>query len=133
MKGKENKNIAKLVETMMQDSSLETTSFDFTSRVMTEVGVIQRKKSDSYKPVISKRAWLIIFTVISGFVVWLILTQKETSANSNFNFINTATIFKFFNGFQFSGITNNILLVAMAMILFQIILLKKYLHKRYHE
>ncbi len=133
MKNKENKNIEKLVEIMMQDSNLETTSFDFTSRIMTEVAAIQRKNSVSYKPVISRRAWFFIFTAISGFIAWLIFTKKETSTNFNFSFINTHAIFKVFDGFQFSDITTNIILLAMAMMFIQILFLKSYLNKRFHK
>lgn len=135
MKSKEDKNIESLVEKMMAESSLETPPFDFTSKIMSDVFSIKMKKSISYKPVISKPAWLIIFTAIGGLITWLIFnsySQNETT-NFNFNFINAERIFKVFGRFQLSSITTNIILLAIALLFIQIILLKSYLNKRFDK
>jgi hypothetical protein len=131
MKNKEDKNIKKLVENMMKDAPLETPSFDFTSRVMSEAFLIEKKKSFSYKPVISKGGWFIILASIVGLITWLGFTQNKKAANANFPFINGDGLLKIFSGFQFSNTTVNILLLATMMMLIQIILLKSYLNKRF--
>ena len=135
MKSKEDKNLENLVEKMMKDTSLETPSFNFTSKVMSDVFSIEKKKSFSYKPVISKRTWLIIFAAIGSLITWMIFNVPENKASSNFDFsfINTDKIFTIFSGFQFSSITTNIILLAMVMIFIQILFLKNYLNKRFHK
>ena len=135
MKIKEDKNIENLVEKMMSDSSLETPSFDFTSRVMSEV-IATKKKAIYYKPVISKRGWFVIFAAIGCFVMWFIFTgysENGTASSFDLSFINADKILKAFSGFQFSGVTTNIILLAMLMMFIQIILLKGYLNKRLHK
>ena len=133
MKIKEDKNIENLVEKMMSDSSLETPSFDFTSRVMSEV-MATKKKAIYYQPVISKRGWFVIFAAIGGLITWFIFTgYSQNGTGSDLTFTNTDKIFKAFSGFQFSVITINIILLAMLMMFIQIILLKGYLNKRLHK
>lgn len=135
MKIKEDKNIENLVEKMMSDSSLETPSFDFTSRVMSQVLATDRKPI-YYKPVISKRGWFVIFAAIAGLITWFIFngnSQNGTGSGFDFSFINTDKVFKALSGFQFSGTTTNIVLLAMLMMFIQIILLKGYLNKRLHK
>ncbi|HXS55273.1 MAG TPA: hypothetical protein VN726_04050 [Hanamia sp.] len=135
MKMKEDKNIENLVEKMMSDSSLETPSFDFTSKVMSEV-LATEKKHVYYNPLISKRGWFVIFTTIAGLLGWLIFnshSQTQTNSNFDFSFINADKVLKVFSGLEFSGITANIILFSMMMMFVQIILLKGYLNKRFHK
>jgi|SRR6185312_3231044 len=135
MKTRDDKNIQRLVEKMMLDSALEAPSFDFTSKVMSEVISMEKKKSISYKPLISKRAWFMIFAAIAVFITWLIFTgySAETQTNINFNFINAANILKVFSGFQLSSLTLYILLLGIILIFLQIIFLKSYLDKRFEK
>ena len=138
MKTRDDKNIERLVEKMMLDSALEAPSLDFTSKVMSEVMSMEKKKSISYKPVISKRGWFIIFAAIGVFITWLIFTgysgdQTQTQTNINFNFIHGDNILKVFSGFQFSSLTLYILLLGIIMIFIQIIFLKSYLNKRFEK
>jgi hypothetical protein len=136
MKSNHDKNIESLVQRMMEDDSLEKPFIDFTSKVMSGVFSLEKKKSFSYKPVISRRNWIIIFAAIGGFITWLIFSgsfSNEPSPIFNFNFINADRIIKPFSGFQFSTITTNIILLAMVMIFIQILVLKNYLNKRFHK
>lgn len=136
MKTRDDKNLEKLVEKMMLDSALEAPSLDFTSKVMSEVMSMEKKKSISYKPVISKRGWFIIFAAIGVFITCLIFTGysgDQTQTNINFNFINGDKILKVFSAFQFSSLTLYILLLGIIMIFIQIIFLKSYLNKRFEK
>jgi hypothetical protein len=135
MKSKDDKNMENLVEKIMKDTALETPSFDFTSKVMSDVFSREKKQSFSYKPVISKRGWLIVFAAIGSLIIWIIfnVSGNKTSSNFDFSFINADKIFKIFGGFQLSGITTNIILLAMLMMFIQILFLKSYLNKRFHK
>lgn len=136
MKNKEDKNIEKLVENMMKETTIETPSFDFTSKVMSEVLAIQKKKSFSYTPVISKRGWFILFAIIGSLTAWIIFngnTQTGTAINFDLSFIKFEKVFNIANGLKFSNTTANIILLAIAMLFVQIILLKSHLNKRFHK
>lgn len=136
MKTTDDKNLERLVEKMMLDSALEAPSFDFTSKVMSEVMSMEKKKSISYKPVISKRGWFMIFAAIGVFITWLIFTgylSNQTETNINYNFINGDNILKVFSGFQFSNLTLYILFFGIIMIFIQIIFLRSYLNKRFEK
>ncbi|HSN10352.1 MAG TPA: hypothetical protein VLS85_15030, partial [Hanamia sp.] len=95
MKNKEDKNIEKLVENMMRESYLETPSFDFTSRVMSEVLSAQKSKSLIYKPVISKKAWFVIFGGIIALFTFLSLNMNTSSSAFNFK-VSLFSFDKFF-------------------------------------
>jgi len=136
MKSKQDKNIENLVENMMKETSLESPSFDFISKVMSEVLAPEKKKSILYKPVISKGVWFILFAGIGTLITWIILNdypEKGSSINFDFSVFNFEKIFKGFTEFQFSSITTNIIMVAVIMIFIQIILLKTHLNKRFQK
>lgn len=54
------KNIEQLIEKMMAEDKLQSPSFDFTSKIMAEVHVLEEKKLKAYKPLISKPVWISI-------------------------------------------------------------------------
>ncbi|MGN6531986.1 MAG: hypothetical protein ACTHK0_09560 [Ginsengibacter sp.] len=134
MKARDDKNIESLVEKMMMESSLQAPPFDFTSKVMSDVLSIEKKKSITYNPVISKRSWFIIFAAIGGLICTLIFngySQNQTANNIDFHFINVGRILNVFSGFQFSSLTLYIILLGMIMIFIQILFLKSYFNKRF--
>ncbi len=130
MKSNEDKNIEKLIEKMMKATTAETPSFDFTSSVMSEVLAIQKKKSISYKPVISKKAWYIIFASMLALFAYLALTIKTASSGIN---IDLSKFLKPFPGLQISSVTANVLLMAILMLFIQMVLLKSYFNKRFEK
>lgn len=138
MKNMEDKHIEKLVETLMAETSLESPSVDFTSKVMSGVLAVEKKKSLVYNPVISKWAWYIIFGCIAFLFAFLIFNNAKNTSNSsgsyfNFTFFNSEKFLKLFSGFQISQMTANVLLAASAMLFIQIFLLKSYLNKKFHK
>ena len=135
MKNKEDKNIEKLVENMMRESSLETPSFDFTSRVMSEVLSAQKSKSLIYKPVISKKAWFVIFGGIIALFTFLILNRNTSSLAFNFK-VSIFSFDKFFkpiSAMQISPVIANVVLLAIVMLFIQIFLLKSYFNKKFEK
>ena len=135
MKNNEDENIEKLVKKLVQTASMESPSRDFTNKVMK--GILEAKTSNSlvYKPIISRRGWLLIFTGIIGVFIFLIYnTEKASRANQfNFSFLRLDKFLDSFSGFQVSSMTANILFLAFFMIGIQVLLLKSYLNKRYHK
>ena len=135
MKNKEDKNIEKLVENMMRESYLETPSFDFTSRVMSEVLSAQKSKSLIYKPVISKKAWFVIFGGIIALFTFLSLNMNTSSSAFNFK-VSLFSFDKFFkpiSDMQISPVTTNVVLLAIVMLFIQIFLLKNYFTRKFQK
>jgi hypothetical protein len=129
---KEDKNIEKLVENLMAETSMESPSIEFTAKVMSGVFAVKKNKAFTYKPIISKRAWFVIFGIIVALFAFLIFNTQLTSEGSNFNltFLNFDQFLKPFSGFKISPMTANVLLTATVMVFIQIFLLKTYLSKR---
>ena len=135
MENKEDENIEKLVEQMMLNTAMESPSVDFTQTVMSEVLALGKSKSLVYKPIISRRSWLIIFT---GIIVLFIYSYYNSgTANSGFNlnftFLHLDKLEKVFQSVQISPMTGNVILLATIMVLIQIFFLKKYLDKRFES
>ncbi len=135
MKNKEDKYIEKLVENLMDQSSPETPPMDFTTKVMSQVLSAEKSKALVYRPVISKKAWFIIFGVIVALFAFLLLNLKTTPSAFNID-LSVFSFDKRFNpypGLHISPMTANILLVATLMLFVQIFLLKNYLNKRFEK
>lgn len=135
MKNREDKNIEKLVENLIAETSVESPSVEFTAKVMSGIYAVERNKIFMYKPVISKRAWFIIFGIIAALFAFLIFNTQLTSAGSNFNltFFNLDKFVKPFFGIEISSMTANVIVVATIMVLIQIFVLKTYLNKRFQK
>jgi|SRR6185437_3215368 len=135
MKNKEDKNIEKLVENLMSETTLESPSIDFTAKVMSGVFAVKKRKL-VYKPPISKWAWYIIFGSFAFLFAFVIYNNQQNTATDsyfNFTFFNSEKFFNLFSRFQISSMTANVLLAASAMLFIQIFLLRSYLNKRFHK
>ncbi len=135
MKSKNDKQIEKLVDTMMAESLLESPSIDFTAKVMSGVLSAENSKTLVYKPVISKKAWFIIFATVIALFAFLLLNTKSEASTINFDFsiFSFDKIFASFSGFHISSLMGNVLLAAAIMLFIQIFLLKSYLNKRFEK
>lgn len=124
-----------LAEKLIYDAAAENASPDFTSRIMTEVYSIQKKKSYSYQPAISKRGWIMIFVMMGGLVAWVLLNgdNGDTASGINQSRMYSNRLLSSFSRFRFSDVTAGILLSASVMLFVQIILLHHYLNKRFYK
>ncbi len=134
MKEIEDKNTKQFVDKIMKETSLESPSRDFTSKVMANVLAIGKSNVTEYKPLISKTGWILIFGGIIGTVVYFLtnnIPQSEgqpwSSAFSGKSLIKALTDLHLF---QFSGITINIIVLSTLLMFIQITLLKNHLNKR---
>ena len=64
----EDKRLEKFVDQIMQGQALEQPSLDFESKVFSKINTPINSKVFVYKPLISKRAWLVILLVAVGLV-----------------------------------------------------------------
>ncbi len=126
MKTNEDKNLEKLVDTIMKDSKIETPSIDFTAKVMAQVVASNKSEVYVYKPLISKPVFLLIFGCFIALMLFL-EPQKDS-------WINHLNIEKFHNSsittlFNFSKFAIYSTTVGTLMLLIQISYLKKYFDK----
>ena len=135
MKNNDDKDIEKLVDKMMSESVIESPSFDFTSKVMSQVLSFEKKKSLVYKPVISKKAWFVILAGVIALFAFLFLNIQTTNSSVNFD-LSIFSFDKWFNSFadlRISSMTGNVLLLATLMLFVQIFLLKNHFNKRFEK
>jgi hypothetical protein len=135
MKNREDKNIDKLVASLVSETSVESPSVDFTAKVMSGVFAVEKNKAFIYKPAISKKAWLIIFGIIIALFAVLIFNTQSLSEGNKFDltFSYLDKFAKAVTTFQFSSLTANILFAASVMVFIQAFLLKTYLNKKFHK
>jgi|SRR6185437_933043 hypothetical protein len=134
MKENEDKNIRQFVDRVMKETSLESPSYNFTSKVMANVLAVNKSKATTYKPLISRKGWILIFAGIIAVLLYLLLSDSTQAANHSWlidfsgkNFIPTLNSS---NLFQFSRLTINVVVAATVLVFIQIVLLKNYLNKR---
>jgi hypothetical protein len=128
---KENdKEIENLIEKMMRENTLESPSFDFTSKIMSQVLQVEKSKIKAYKPLISKSVWIFISIVL----IMLIAYSVDSGNNiSNFELTQSYSdkISTVFSGIHFSTNVLYGLLVIPFMVLVQIGVLKNYFDRKY--
>jgi uncharacterized membrane protein (DUF485 family) len=132
MKANEDKNIEKLIDHLMKDTTLASPSFDFTSKVMSQVIATKTSAATTYQPLISKQTFIAIFiglAVLIAYVLW-----NGTAASNNrllhLNY-NLLTNFNPIKTWQFSTITTYTVVLTTIMLCIQIPLLKNYYDRRF--
>lgn len=123
------KNIKKLIGDIMAESNLESPSIDFTSKVMSQILVVEKIKIQHYTPLISKTIWIVII----GSLISLILYASfgNESYNSEIGHSYVVNISNIFSEFHFSINTIYAILIVPLMIWVQIPLLKNYYYQKY--
>ena len=129
MNDKIDKHIEKLVDKTMKKASLESPSFDFTSTVMAQVNALEQSTVTTYKPLISKPMWFVIFAVALAIVGYIIL---GTSANQSgwINFVDLSVltdnkISNIFTGFKVSNLVTYAIVLFGIMLFIQVPILKR--------
>ena len=134
MKAKTDKEIEKLIDKMMKETTLESPSLDFTSQVMSQVLKIKTNKALVYKPLISKWIWYGIFISMLGLMTYLLFNDSAVSGGL-FEKYNFGTFTKFrmsniFSGLHFSRTTLYACVLLTIMLFIQIPILKHHMDKR---
>ncbi|MGI9549595.1 MAG: hypothetical protein ACR2MT_00235 [Aurantibacter sp.] len=71
------KRLDELTGKLLKDFSGETPSFDFTTQLMARVEGLSRSRITRYKPLISKKLWLILIVLIAGIFSYLIFGNVQ--------------------------------------------------------
>ena len=126
----EDKNLEKLIDKMMAENTLETPSFDFTSKLMSQVQAVEKRKIKAYKPLISKSTWIFIGFCLIALTIYSVYSNSDIS---NFEIVKLYSdkASTLFSGIHFSKNILYALLIVPFMILIQIGILKHYFDKKY--
>ena len=130
MKENANKLIDQFVDKVMNTAKLETPSFDFTAKVMSQISETSRSTVTVYKPLISKTAWVILLLLTAGMVGFSIFS-KNTTTLGWFDQLDFSIVSNLFSGVKISQTTMYSLLMFGVMLFIQIPLLKYYFNKRF--
>lgn len=132
MKMDENKYIEKLVDRIMKDQSLESPSFDFTSKVMAQVIVTKTSEVKAYKPLISKPVWI---GIIGSSILLAAYNMFYGNQQSNGWFVkldfNSFYSFQIGEMFHFSKVATYSIVLGTLLFFIQIPLLKNYFNSKY--
>lgn len=128
------KQIEKLVSKIINETTLEKPSFDFSDKVMSRVKAISKPSIMVYKPLISKKVWAIIFVGFMALVLYAIF-EVPSESKGWFDALNfgVISIHKIFNGFPavtFSKTIFYALIMLSVMIYIQVPILKHYMDRR---
>lgn len=130
MKENANKHIDHFVDKVMKSSNMETPSFDFTAKVMSQITVPSKSAVTVYEPLISKTTWGILLVLTAGMVGFSIFNQESTSLGW-FDKLDFSIVSNLFSGVKISQTTMYSLLMFGVMLFIQIPLLKHYFNKRF--
>ena len=134
MKNNIDKHLEKLTNKIMEETSLESPSFDFTDNIMSQVQIIKTSDVTVYKPLISKSIWILIALGFITLIGYLILgtTSQDSEAlfTINFDALFNNRFTKALSAMKFSD-TLMYAIVSLGIMLFiQIPLLKNYFDNR---
>jgi hypothetical protein len=134
MKANEDKQLEKFAGKLMNETSLEKPSAEFTSKVMFGVLAAGTGIATAYKPLISKPLWFIIFGAVIMVMGYLIINADAQPGgwldSLDMNAVNDK-ILKSLAGFKFSEITLFTVGLSTVMLFVQITFLKSYFNKRF--
>lgn len=128
------KHIEKLVDKTMKKTSLESPSFDFTNTVMAQVNALERSTVTTYKPLISKPMWFVIFAVGLMIVMYILFGMTSTESGLlNSMDLSVLTDNRYSNalsGFKVSKTVMYGVVLFGIMLFVQVPILKHYFDKR---
>ena len=124
------KNIENLIEKMMEETTLQSPSIDFTSSIMSQILVAEKAKIKPYKPLISTSTWIFIGITLAVLVLYNVFFA-ENQNNLEIGKSYTDKISAIVSGIHVSKTLLYALLIVPFMILIQIGVLKNYFDKKY--
>ncbi|HHC78856.1 MAG TPA: hypothetical protein ENK46_03170 [Flavobacteriia bacterium] len=132
MNQKTDKQIDSLLKNVFTESELNNPSADFTSAVISKI--TGENELTAYRPLISKRAWALVVTVLIGMAAFVpianVTFKKGWLDTLGISFLSNIELNGLLPAYSFSDSTLYGLLVLTIMIFVQIPILKHYSDKR---
>ena len=127
--------IEKLVSKSMKKTRLEKPSLGFTNSVMAQVNALKQSTITTYRPLISKPMWFVIFTVAVLIVLYVIFGSKTDDSNwLSFIDLSILTDNMFTNALSGFNVSKSVLYAVVLfgfMLFIQVPILKHHFNKRY--
>ncbi|MET2984224.1 hypothetical protein [Aureibaculum conchae] len=129
MNTEESKNIEKLIDKVMLDNELHSTSTDFSNTIMAQVEQMNQQKVFEYKPLISKKIWVLICVSIIALLTYITL-YGNLAKSKWMNYFELDFSKNLIPELNFSNTTIYAATIVSVLFLVQIIILKNYFNKR---
>ncbi|WP_115461602.1 hypothetical protein [Winogradskyella aurantiaca] len=128
----DNEKLDAMLERLMRDEALESPSVNFTDKVMDKVYAIETSTVTAYKPLISKRVWLLIVLSFTFLVAFVMLNNGSADGQWLSSFELPRPEFTLFDNinFQLSGTFKYAVLFLAIMIGVQMTVIKSYFGRR---
>ena len=123
------KHLDNLSRKVIGKSAVESSSFDFTKSVMSQINALSTTSVTTYVPLISKKVWALIILVFAGIIGYVSFGTSEEKnswlSDLDYEFVNPLS------NLEFSQTSVYAVLFLALMICIQIPLLKHYFNKRF--
>lgn len=127
----EDKNIEKFTKDILNEIGLEKPSASFVGNVMNIVNLPITEKKTVYKPLISKKVWILIAACFVGILTLAFTLPTDNSLFDIIGFnINTNISFNFLKGISLSNPFIYALIVFGLLLLVQVYMLKNNFDKQ---
>ena len=135
MNENENKRIDNLSRKVIVKASVESPSFDFTAQIMTQLTALGQSQATVYKPLISKKAWFVIFGTFAALLAYAFFgTQQQASEPFlDFSILDKTKVLYTLPRFTFSKTLSYALLFLSLMVLIQVSFLKDYFDRKFER
>jgi membrane-associated PAP2 superfamily phosphatase len=134
MKEHTEQHLDELAKKVMQSSPLEKPSLDFTANIMAKVDAITTNNITVYKPLISKRMWLVIAVLVVGSLFYGVfgsgLEGLSWFDKVDFSIFSNNKITDAISGIKFSKTLIYAVGLCGLVFFIQIPMMKHYLDKR---
>ncbi|OUR95598.1 hypothetical protein A9Q87_00320 [Flavobacteriales bacterium 34_180_T64] len=135
MKENANKHIDSFTKKLFKDASMESPSFDFTANIMSQVNALSATNVTVYKPLISKRTWILISIAVLALIAYFIFgSQLESSgwfSTIDFTVVSENKFTEALSGFKMSKTLMYTIVFLGLMVCVQITYLKHNFDKRF--
>lgn len=128
----EDKRLEDLINKLMEADRLETTSFDFTDKVMSKVGALPNSSISVYKPLIPNYIWWLLASGFVALVAYLIFNKPTNTMSLSERYNLPEVSLNLLDGmsFDFSSTLMYATVLLAIMVSIQIPLLKQYFNNR---
>ena len=142
MEENKNKNIDAFLKKYVQEIPLETPSKDFTKNLMQQITIEETSNVTKYVPLISKKVWGVIASIIAIFSTIAIFVpfQKEEASlldkipeiPVDFSFLTNISFSGLYEALSISNTTLYTMLLFSILFFIQAFYLKGYFNKKLH-
>jgi hypothetical protein len=135
MNANENKQMDNLIRKVIEKAPLESPSFDFTARIISQLEHVKQSETTVYRPLISKTGWLAIFVAVAALIIYA-RNDIQSQTTSSFGIIDFSFLVsnRGLNTLSRLSFSNTVLYAFGAlsiMLLLQVSILTSHFNKRF--